>query len=89
MATASTLDTVQKLGEYIAAANPFTQAMDLRLDQAEVDTASFSWPHREWPFKKDTYHITHALRIPYYYTGNDSIPRKKYLLVGFTTNLGE
>ena len=89
MAIASAPIAAHELGEYICEANPFTQEMELRLDQAEVDTASLAWPHREWPFKKEAYHVTQALRIPYHYTDDDNILRRKYLLIGFATYTGE
>jgi hypothetical protein len=91
--------TPQQLGDYICNANPYTKKkdpaaslptpMDLRLAEAEVDNQSNVWPHREWPFKQATYHVSNVVRIPYHYIDEHEIPRRRYLLIGFAANTGE
>ena len=91
--------TPQQLGEYIYNANPYTKKkdpsaslptpMDLRLAEAEVDDQSNVWPHSALRFKNETYHLSHVVRIPYYYTDEPEIPRRKSLFIGFAAYTGE
>jgi hypothetical protein len=91
--------TPQQLGEYICNANPYTKKkdlsaslptpMELRLAEAEVDDQSTVWPHRELLFKKETYHLSNVVRIPYHYIDEHEIPRRKYLFIGFAAHMGE
>jgi hypothetical protein len=91
--------TPQQLGEYICNANPYTKKqdpsaalptpMDLRLAEAEVDDQSDVWPHRALTFKKETYPLSHVMRIPYDYIDEHEIPRRKYLFIGFAASTGE
>jgi hypothetical protein len=77
MVSSNGATTPQQLGDYICNANPYTKKkdpvaslptpMDLRLAGAEVDNQSNVWPHREWPFKQATYHVSNVVRIPCHY----------------------
>jgi len=89
MAIASASIAPQQLGEYICEAHPYTKEMELKLDEAVRDEHSTVWPHSVWPFRKEAYHVTHTLRIPYQYIDDRNILRRKYLLVGFATGTGE